>query len=106
MPAEPNQFNYPGSWDAYFDGIFRTEFPEYTLQRQDIPDQGAVIYTFVKDGRTALVTELRPQRTAAKKLRQDCAQAGIPYQRYYYDHEGWWNTRSYVIERTRCFLKG
>ena len=25
---------------------------------------------------------------------------GIPYIRFYYDHEGWWNTKSYVIRRT------
>ena len=24
---------------------------------------------------------------------------GIPYLRFYYNHEGWWNTRSYVTRR-------
>ena len=60
----------------------------------------------VRDQKTALIVELLPQRSSVYKLRRDCATMGIPYLRYYYDHEGWWNTYSYVTERTRAALNG
>ncbi len=41
----------------------------------------------------------------AKKFRDDCVRAGTPYLRFYYDHDGWWNTRSYVAGRIRGALK-
>ena len=44
------------------------------------------------------------QSSAAYKIRRDCLRQGIPYLRYYYDHEGWWNTRAYVTQRTRAAL--
>ena len=106
MPGEPNQFNYPGTFDRYFDQLFRTEFPEYEITSEGARYYNGLIFTFRKAGRTALIVELLPQRCAAVKLRRDCEQAGIPYLRYYYDHEGWWNTYSYVTNRTRNALGG
>ncbi len=61
-------------------------------------------YSFIKNGKCALVVELFSGKSAAKKLREDCRRAGIPYLRYYIDVEGWWNTKKYVIERTRNAL--
>ena len=106
MPDEPNQFNYPGPYDRYFDNLFRTEFPEYDITCKESRYGKALVYTFRKDQRTALIVELLPQRSSVYKLRRDCATMGIPYLRYYYDHEGWWNTYSYVTERTRAALNG
>jgi hypothetical protein len=37
--------------------------------------------------------------TQRYKLRNECRAQGIPYLRFYYDHDGWWNTRSYVTRR-------
>jgi len=105
MPDEENQYNFTGSWKDYFDGIFRNEFPEYALQKETVRDGRAVIYTFQKNGETALVVELMSERSNAQKLRKSLRGTGTPYLRYYYDHEGWWNARAYVVQRTRNALK-
>lgn len=106
MPAEENQFNYNGPYDRYFEEIFRAEFPSYRLERQDVPGGRRVIFTFWDGARKALVVELLNQSSDSQKLRRDCRVTGVPYLRYYYDHEGWWNTRSYVVDRTRKALEG
>ena len=106
MPAEENQYNYPGTYIEYFDNIFRTEFPGYTITCTRPEQYDAVIFTFLKDGQKALVVELLSRSSAAAKLRRDCQREGIPYLRYYYDYEGWWNTRSYVTRRTAQALEG
>jgi hypothetical protein len=106
MPAEENQFNYNGTYDRYFEEIFRTEFSAYRLERQDVPGGRRVIFTFWDGARKALVVELLNQSSDSQKLRRDCRASGVPYLRYYYDHEGWWNTRSYVVDRTRKALEG
>ena len=107
MPDEPNQFNYSGSYLDYFTEIFQTEFPGYRVARKvGTSAKPVTVFTFWDGDRKALVVELMPQSSEAKKLRRDCAQEGIPYLRYYYDHEGWWNTRSYVIRRTKAALEG
>ena len=104
MPAEPNQFNSGLRFDQYFEEIFRTEFSDYSVQRGDFQDGRRVVFTFMKNGRKALVVELLNQQSSAVKLRKTCLGEGTPYLRYYYDHEGWWNTRAYVIKRTRAAL--
>ncbi|MBR6460134.1 MAG: hypothetical protein IKS49_08320, partial [Actinomycetaceae bacterium] len=53
-----------------------------------------------KAGAKALVVELMSERSSAKMLRWRCENEGVPYLRFYYDHWGWWNEKSYVIERT------
>ena len=106
MPTEENQFNYNGTYDQYFEEIFRTEFSTYRLERQDVPGGRRVIFTFWDGARKALVVELLNQSSDSQKLRRDCRVTGVPYLRYYYDHEGWWNTRSYVVDRTRKALEG
>lgn len=104
MPDEENQFNFRGSYVEYFDGIFRTEFPQYRLECE-VPRKKATVFTFYSGAQKALVVELLASSSASKKLRMNCAEQGIPYLRFYYDHHGWWNTRSYVITRTRNALK-
>ena len=106
MPDEENQFNYNGPYDRYFEEIFCAEFPSYRLERQDVPGGKRVIFTFWDGGRKALVVELMPQSSDSQKLRRDCRASGIPYLRYYYNHDGWWNTRAYVVQRTRKALEG
>lgn len=105
MPDEENQYNYKGTWKEYFDGIFRSEFPDYELLRETVREGKAVVYTFKKGGETALVAEIMSDRSNAQKLRKSLRGTGTPYLRYYYDHEGWWNARAYVIQRTRSALK-
>ena len=104
MPDEENQFNFKGSYVEYFDGIFRTEFPQYRLECE-APRKKATVFTFYSGTQKALVVELLASSSASKKLRMNCAEQRIPYLRFYYDHHGWWNTRSYVITRTRNALK-
>ena len=104
MPEEENQFNYNGSYFDYFNGIFRSEFPDYEIKVANGPYTKMPNFAFFKNGRCALVVELMSEKSSAKKLREDCRKAGIPYLRYYFDHEGWWNTKKYVIQRTRIAL--
>lgn len=104
MPEEENQFNFGGSYEEYFEGIFRSEFADYELRKDYNRYNRAPFYTFVKDGKIALVVELMSESSNARKLRNECSKALIPYLRYYIDHKGWWNTRQYVITRTRGAL--
>ena len=105
MPDEENQYNFKGSWQEYFDGIFRSEFPEYELLRETVRYGKGIVYRFRKNGETALVVELMSDKSNAQKLRKSLRGTGTPYLRYYYDHEGWWNARAYVVSRTRDALK-
>ena len=106
MPAEPNQFNSGMAPAAYFEDIFRTEFADYEL----IKEAGwggldrSLIFRFRKGGEDKLAVELLPGNSSAVKFREKCRKQGLPYLRYYTDHEGWWNTRSYVINRTKAAL--
>lgn len=106
MPDEPNQFNYDGTYLEYFNDIFKTEFSaEYYIESETSDARKPVtVFTFWNGTKKALVVELMPQSSSAQKQRKICAAEGTPYLRYYYDHEGWWNTRSYVVRRTRAAL--
>ncbi len=101
MPAEENQYSYSGNYIQYFEMIFREDFPEYAVSRRSAEKRTADIFTFTKDSNCALICELMPESSEAKKLREDCRKQGIPYVRFYYDHDGWWNTRSYVVRRIK-----
>ena len=107
MPAEENQYNYPGSYLDYFTGIFETEFSFYQIER--VIGSGVrpvTVFTFWNDGKEALVVELVSERSDVHRQRNICARRGIPYLRFYYDHDGWWNTRSYVVGRVKDALEG
>ena len=107
MPAEENQFSSGKRFDDYFADLFAAEFPAYRVEHE-IPRSSypAVIFTFWQEDRRALVVEVISERSSVCKLRRECRSQGIPYLRYYHDHDGWWNTRSYVINRTRAALEG
>lgn len=106
MPDEPNQYNYPGSYKEYFEDIFRTEFAAYRVLRSENPlSRKTDIYTFydVFDHQV-LVVEVMDSGADLYKLRRDCERAGMPYLRFYHNHFGWWNARSYVVKRIRTAL--
>ena len=106
MPAEENQYSFQGSYLEYFDRVFSQEFPQYRITRESPKKGHSTIYSFWQGERKALTAELMSDRSEANKLRSDCRARGIPYVRFYYDHDGWWNTRSYVAQRTRAALEG
>ena len=103
IPDEECQYNYSGSYIQYFEMIFREDFPAYDFTSEQKWGE-ATVFTLTKDGKTALVVELLRETSGAKKIRSDCAAAGIPYLRFYYNHEGWWNARSYVVNRVKAAL--
>lgn len=106
MPDEPNQYNYGGTPIEYFEDIFRTEFPGYELAEEaglSGPERQWII-RFRQGGADKLVVELLSAKCEAAAIREKCRKQGVPYLRYYTDYEGWWNTRSYVINRTRAAL--
>ena len=104
MPAEENQYSFKGSYLAYFDMVFSQEFPQFRITRETAPNGKITVYKFWQGEREALVAELMSDRCETKKLRSACAARGVPYVRFYYDHHGWWNTRSYVASRTHAAL--
>ena len=106
IPAEENQYNYKGTYIEYFDHVFKEEFPSYRIEHELWYQGKRAIFTFWDGGRKALVVEVLNSNADAKKLRAECAASGVPYLRYYHDHDGWWNTRAYVTERTRKALQG
>ena len=103
MPAEENQYNYGGTYIQYFENIFNTDFAEYRTEKATADRR--TIYTFFSGASKALVVELMPESSSVYKLRKECEKAGVPYLRFYYDHDGWWNTRSYVKGRIVKALK-
>ena len=105
MPAEENQFNSGLKPSEYFDKIYSAEFAEYQIDKVKA-GWSDTAYIFNKDGARKLVVELLSDGTQRNKLRNECRAQGVPYLRFYYDHQGWWNTRSYVVRRTLDALNG
>ena len=105
VPAEECQYNFGGTYLDYFSKIFREDFPEYDVGLETIEEGRRYKYTLRKGGNTSLVVELMTEKSEANKLRRDTQRAGIPYTRFYFDHDGWWNTRRYVVERVRNTLR-
>ena len=105
MPAEENQFNFGGNYRDYFEKIFREDFADLSVAKE-IPEKfpKRTTYRLSRGGTVALVVELLPDSSSTKKVRNECASQGIPYVRFYYDHDGWWNTRAYVVDRIRKAL--
>ena len=99
MPDEENQFNFNGTYVQYFEKVFREEFPRYDVQKETSPNGKRTTFFFRDGGQVALVVEVLSQSCDVYKHRRDCAARGIPYLRFYHDHEGWWNTRAYVVKR-------
>ena len=104
VPAEENSFNFGGPYQAYFRKVFAEEFPGWQISESEAPHGRGTLFTFSQGGGPALVVEVMSEGCSAQKVRRECERAGTPYLRYYYDHRGWWNTRSYVTERTRKAL--
>ena len=106
MPAEENQYNFGGSYLQYFGKVFREDFPAYTVQQEPGRDDRSPLFVFYQNGRRCLVVELKSERSSAQAIRRRCEAEGVPYLRFYYDHDGWWNTRSYVTRRVAAALNG
>ena len=104
-PAEENQFNFRGNYVKYFEKIYGEEFPEYQITHEEEERLRSSIFTFKRDGQIALIVEILSETSRRQKVRTDCAMNHIPYLRFYHNHHGWWNTRSYVINRTKDALK-
>ena len=104
MPAEANQYNCGKPFQQYFDDIFLKEFYNYQINSDQGKYTRLPYYSFFQNGKCVLVVELFSRKSAANKLRSNCKRAGIPYLRFYIDVNGWWNTREYVIKRTRDAL--
>ena len=105
MPNEPNQYNFPGTYLEYFQDIFNREFAAYRVARTRNPlSDKTMVFNFYDGFRPVLVVEVMSRRADLQKLRRDCARSGIPYLRFYYDYHGWWNARSYVVNRINAAL--
>ena len=107
IPNEECQYNYSGSFEQYFENIFAADFPAYRTEKSYVnkPDcKKRVAYTFYNGAAKVLVVELMSESCEAKKFREDVKRSGVSYLRFYYDHEGWWNKRSYVTSRIRAIL--
>ena len=106
MPLEENQYNFPGTPAAYFEKILAEDFPGYRLEKEVPQDSKATVFTLWEGDKQAAVVELLNKNSVRNKIRRDCRLAGIPYTRFYFDVEGWWNTRVYVKERIQKAMAG
>lgn len=106
MPAEENQFSFAGNYVQYFEKIFREDFPAYRLETQAQEMSRYTVFTLWEGGRQALIVEVKSENSSSQKLRRACQSNGVPYLRFYFDHNGWWNTRAYVVDRVRRALNG
>ena len=104
MPAEPNQYNFNGTYVQYFGNVFREEFPAFEVRQEPGRDDRSPLFVFYQNGVKRLVVELKSERSSAQAIRRQCEATGTPYLRFYYDHDGWWNTRSYVTRRVQAAL--
>ena len=104
MPAEENQFNSGLPYYQYFDKVLREGFPGYEIRGESVKDGAAAIFTFTQGGRDALVVEVMSDSSEAQKVRRSCQAAGTPYLRFYHNHDGWWNTKAYVLSRVKGVL--
>ena len=104
MPDEETQYNFPGTYLEYFSSIFNKDFAEYNPEYFKEPYWKSEHFTFFDGGKKALVVELLSRKSNAKRIRALCRQQGIPYLRFYYDYDGWWNTRAYVVGRVNKAL--
>jgi len=104
MPDEPNQFNYMGSYEQYFESVFADKLRAYRMEKVNGKWKNT-IYTFYNETSKVLVVELLSETSSTRKVRNDCENERVPYLRFYYNHHGWWNTRSYVEGRIDGALK-
>ena len=102
MPDEENQFNYNGTFWEYFENIFRSDFSHLRFEKKELNPSKRFVYTFYSGEAIVLVVELMSQSCAAYMYRNDCERSGIPYRRFYHDHDGWWNTSSNVCRMHLC----
>ena len=106
MPAEENQYNYNGTFWEYFENVFRTDFAELRFEKNVVTPSSRIIYTLYSGASKVLAVELMSERCSAYKFRNDCKREGLPYVRFYIDHDAWWNTRAYVVSRMRGAMNG
>ena len=104
IPKEENQFNFEGTYYEYFDHIFKEEFPEFVISNGCGDVKDSWVFTFWREYNRALVVEILPENSSSAVLRRQCEYEGMAYLRFYHNHKGWWNTRNYVITRTRRAL--
>lgn len=105
MPDEPNQFNSGVTYTIYFQRLFSEHFPSYRLTCDYRPKgKDCSVFTFWEGERRALVVDVRTDRWQSDRLKWQCERQGVPYLRFYHDHKGWWNTKSYVIRRVGAAL--
>jgi len=104
MPSEENQFNFKGNFVEYFEHIFAEDFPAYSVEKEIKKGFRGAVLTLTQGGKKSLVVELMSEGSCAQRVRKACAAEGVPYLRFYHDHHGWWNTRSYVSGRIRKAL--
>ena len=101
MPAEENQYNYNGHFTAYFENIFNNDFAAYRYEKAVLYEDRRIVYYFYSGDAKVLAVELMTDKSDARKFRNDCRKAGLAYVRFYFNHPGWWNTRSYVVRRIK-----
>ena len=104
IPDEECQYNSGVPFLEYFSGIWASEFPGYAVEFSTICPERRYLYTFRQGGAVVLQIELMTEKSEANRFREECRRAGVRYVRFYFDHEGWWNTRSYVVSRVKAAL--
>ncbi|MCR5639248.1 MAG: hypothetical protein K6F97_10505 [Lachnospiraceae bacterium] len=102
MPVDENQYNYNGTFMEYFEFVIKEEYPMYKL----VVNHDEKQFLLYDGTKPVLVVEILSECDNTNWLRNKCKYEGTPYCRFYYDHQGWWNTREYVKHRTHLALDG
>ena len=125
IPQGNNQFNYPGPYYKYFMDIFRQNFPGYDIKEGAVPnprftrqpdsrapfalrtcerERNQTVYSFRRGNAIELIVQVVHSKFTDDNMRRTCERTFVPYLRFYYDHYGWFNERSYVVSRVRDAL--
>lgn len=102
MPVDENQYNYNGTFMEYFEFVIKEEYPMYKL----VVNHDEKQFLLYDGTKPVLAVEILSECDNTNWLRNKCKYEGTPYCRFYYDHQGWWNTREYVKHRTHLALDG
>ena len=102
MPREENQYNCGLNFEDYFSRLFDEEFPDYQVTREPIKSaRPGFRYTFTRNGLIKLYVDVISDTVSTHAFAAECRRKGIPHMNFYYNHHGWWNTRTYVTSRVR-----
>ena len=107
VEGERNLFDYRGEPLDYFREVLRDNFTGYDIRENvkiNPKSPNPSEFVFYTGDHVDLVVEILWAGSARESTKYYCKEKRIPYLRFYYGHEGWWNTEKYVVDRIRGLI--